>query len=545
MKPDLYEHLHANLRYSTQALPVNVLLDTLLRPNLDSGSNDRTCIEWRYEPKRAVTHVVLGDANRAGGQWAEEPTSGDWDARALSYAEMLSLPEYTFEKHHQIRFGRTLPPFERPSRRLVADYYATYPKAVGIAGAIRNDAHVNNVTRTSGGFYIASHEIHCKSLILASGVFKNAVAPPPLLRPITGLNEDTLPLLVIGSGFSAADAIIAAPKARKIIHVFKWLPEDRPSPLRGCHKEAYPEYAGIYRQMRLATVRNNNKSARKPGQAKQANSNVAFHGRDWSATYEGLPNASITNVLPSTNSATVTFSLIDGTSTVRHVGGLAFLIGRAGSLDYLDPGLHTEVLAAADQTVSVPEGSSFGHVISGRTFRARTQENLQVAKGVFVAGSLTGDSLVRYAFGGCVQIAGILINNVCRHSNEVNESQDTHTTVSAASHNIDAAAIPRSRSVSSINSSSSTSTEDTQGTRTTQSTPNNETSNETSGDENGSVNGIELRRHDGGAKPTKRYGSKLDEAQIDHRYYAHPPDSTALCHMNDVNDGNNIDAGNP
>ena len=538
-----------------------MLLDTLLRPNLDTGLSDRTCVEWRYEPENVVSHLVLGDASRAGGQWAEEPTSGDWDARALSYAEMLSLPEYTFDKHHQIRTGHSLPPFERPTRRLVADYYAAYPKAVGIADAIRNDTHVKGVSRTLSGFYVGSHQIHCKRLVLASGIFKDSVPPPPLLRPIRHLNEDTLPLLVIGSGFSAADAIIAARKSRNIIHIFKWMPEDRPSPLRGCHKQAYPEYASVYRQMRLAAIRNGEVPGSKPGQTKQSKSGGVPRGRDWIVTYEGLPNANITDVKLLSNSATVKLSLADGTPIARQVGGLAYLVGRAGSLDYLEPGLHAEILAAADQSASVPGGSNFGHVISGRTFRAKAQENLQVVPGVFVAGSLTGDSLVRYAFGGCVQIAGILMSNGNRHSAANDGSQDAHGPFSATNHNIAAAATAAatnaggieevfdgkgragnpasfslSRTASSSNSSSSINTQDTQGTCTTHSTPNNETSNEPSGDENGSVNAIYLRPNGFEMKLKKRKSGRTYTFQNEHEYYSHPPDSTMLYYTNKDDD---------
>lgn len=431
LTPDLYEHLHTNLRYSTQALPVNVLLDTLLRPNLDTGLNDRTCIEWRYESENAVSHVVLGDASQAGGQWAEEPTSGDWNARALSYAEMLSLPGYTFDKHHQIRTGKPLTPFERPTRAVVADYYATYPKAVGIANAIRNDVHVDGVSRTTTGFFIRSHGIHCKNLVLASGVFKNSMVPPPPLRPKETLHNSNLPLLVVGSGFSAADAIIAAPISRKIIHIFKWSPEDRPSPLRGCHRQAYPEYAGVYRQMKFAAERGGQLSASKSSsfRTKQPKVEAGCLGRDWTAFYEGLPNSRITDVEVLTNSATVKIQLASGESIQRNFGDIAYLIGRTGSLDYLEPSLRTEVLALADRSATMSDSSEPNHVIFSRSFRCKAQEDLQIVPGVFIAGSLTGDSLVRYAFGGCVQVAGTLMMMMNANSHQ-SRNQNVHGIVS-------------------------------------------------------------------------------------------------------------------
>ena len=542
MTPDLYEHLHTNIRYSTQALPVNVLLDTLLRPNLDTGLNDRTCIEWRYEPENAVSHLVLGDASHAGGQWAEEPTSGDWNARALSYTEMLSLPGYTFDKHYQIRTGKPLPPFERPTRGLVADYYATYPKAIGIADAIRNDAHVNGVSRTSKGFYIRSHGVHCKNLVLASGVFKNSIVPPPLLRSKQTLDNDDLPLMVVGSGFSAADAIIAAPISRKIIHIFKWSPEDRPSPLRGCHRQAYPEYAGVYRQMKHAAERNGQPLASNFSSArmKQPKTEVGCRGRNWIASYEGLPNAKITDVSFSTNNATVEISSTNGKSIERQVGGLAYLVGRTGSLNYLDPELQTEVLALADRSTPMPSSIEFNHIVTGRSFRSKAQEDLQIVPGVFVAGSLTGDSLVRYAFGGCVQVAGTLMMNATpQGGNQDVRGAAFATTTAGSTAGANHADNPGNRNFeaekpanngskgadiilassldnissrnSSCNSSSNSSihSQETQASQTTQSSPCNEMSNEMS------VVDQQQQDHDGDRKTSTRIKSAVSKKSED------------------------------
>jgi hypothetical protein len=101
-------------------------------------------------------------------------------------------------------------------------------------------------------------------------------------------------------------------------------------------------------------------------------------------------------------SAVVTFQLPDKSTIERTVRGLVYATGRRGSLAYLDKPLLSEVLGCPDGTEPSP-------IISGKTLRAKAWEDLEVAEDVFIIGSLTGDSLIRFAYGSCVQTAGRLI----------------------------------------------------------------------------------------------------------------------------------------
>lgn len=255
--PSLTEHFAASrLSYSTQALPVNVLLDTLVRPSADVEEGECvTNLRWRYEPDNAVPHLVFGNAPQPGGQWTNDPVARNWNIQTLSYATMLSLPGYSYAEHYRKVTGKDLQAFSRPTRREFADYLRAYPQAVHIDHVFHSSENLTGIVRTENGFYIRSHRIHCKNLVLASGIFSDALPPPPLLQPLVPLQRNPqVPLLVIGSGFSAADAIISTSPEQKIIHMFRWDSESRPSPLRGCHQQAYPEYAGIYRIMKCAAL---------------------------------------------------------------------------------------------------------------------------------------------------------------------------------------------------------------------------------------------------------------------------------------------------
>lgn len=388
--------------YSTQALPVNVLLDTLIRPlgETDDHSSE-SCIIWKSDPKQSRSHVVLGNTARAGGQWVDNPVKASLEIGTLSYAGMLSLPGYSFLEHYWARTGKKCPPFLRPSRRLVADYFATYPSQVGIDDALYCGQTVGGVSRTPMGFHIASHNISCKHLVLASGTFGELVPARPLLQPLLSLPTNLPspePLLVIGSGFSAADMIISAPPSQKLIHIFKWAPDSTPSPLRACHQQAYPEYAGVYKQMKLAAL---TAGMSKDPRSKGRRPSSFDVSRDWSSVYEGLPNTVVDDVKIEGKTAMVTLRANDGSTFQRRISGLAYLVGRRGSLDYLEADLRKEVW---------PE-SNPGDLLTGTSLREKANESLEVAENVYIVGSLTGDSLVRFACGSCVWVAGRILNS--------------------------------------------------------------------------------------------------------------------------------------
>ena len=359
-------------------------------------------MEWRLEAGKQVQHVVLGNTVQVGGQWADNPVSASWDIGALSYASMLSLPGYSFIEHHKASRGTPVPKFHRPTRREVADYLAAYPKEVGIQDSVYTGVEVGDVRRVNAGFHIGSHNVTCKHLVLASGIFSKLIPPRPPLRPLHALpisnNSSEAPLLVVGSGFTAADVIISTPADRKIIHIFKWDPENRPSPLRACHPRAYPEYASIYRRMKLAAKQTLGPSS-VSSPLRRKSSNPFFPKRDWDSVYEGLPNTYIKEVAVSSDTALLSLERRDGTVLHREISSMEYVIGRRGSLSFLENSLAHEVLGTSVETM---EPSS---AISGSTLRSRVEKDLELAPGLFAIGSLTGDSLIRFAYGGCVYAA--------------------------------------------------------------------------------------------------------------------------------------------
>jgi hypothetical protein len=317
---------------------------------------------------------------------------------------MLSLPQYGFEEYYQDTYAEPMPFYLRPSRRQVAGYLAAYPSRVGIDSAIYSGIEVSGGSRSPGGFHFASHRISCKHLVLATGIFSQLIPARPLLQPLLKLQPDAEttsnhPILVVGSGFSAADIVISTPADQKIIHIFKWDPEKTPSPLRACHQQAYPEYAGVYRRMKLAALasRTSRDLRSKPTRRKSSAFDLS---RDWQTYYEGMPNTEITQVEITDSGAVVTLRDDVGDEFERPISRLAYVVGRRGSLAYLDSDILQE-LGVSSQNAKL---------LSSQSLRARVSESVEVSTDIFAVGSLTGDSLIRFAYGSCASTAGMIMS---------------------------------------------------------------------------------------------------------------------------------------
>lgn len=317
---------------------------------------------------------------------------------------MLSLPGSSFEEYYRGVHGEGAPFYLRPTRRDVAGYLARYTEMVGISDAIFPNETASGISRHGDGFRVASHGLVCKHLVLASGTFTSLVPPRPLLRPLMELRPPTPaaskePLLVVGSGFSAADVILSAPRDQKIVHIYKWAPGTNPSPLRACHQDSYPEYAGVYRKMKLAALASKTTKLKGSRPSNQRHPSQLDLARDWDTSYEGLPNTAIVDVDSHGDYATVTLQTGDKPPIQRRVGSFAYVVGRRGSLDYLDQLLRKEVCPDSDQWNNV----------TGATLREKVSEDLEATPGVFITGSLTGDSLIRFGYGACAYAAGRIL----------------------------------------------------------------------------------------------------------------------------------------
>ncbi|ORY77775.1 hypothetical protein BCR37DRAFT_394862 [Protomyces lactucae-debilis] len=425
----LVEHFEAAGYYSQDAWPANVLLDALLWPNASLGAGDvPSTLSFEYNAAYARDHIVLGSAIEAGGQWAEDAThgqeapfgyggnSGD-TARTLSYAEQLSLPGYSFAQWHLETQGCAFPAYERPRRPLVSAYYAAYPHFVGLCSAIYNGTRITAVERlpedTSKRIRYrvqgidgrgVAFEVTCRHVVLACGLYSSLIEPPALLSPYTrwpspvdsesSEDETSLqrgPLLVIGSGFSAADAVIENMERRPIIHVYKWDTATYTSPLKHCHRSSYPEYANIYKRMKLG--------------AKQ--SSGAFPG---DKQYQAFADVAIIDVHDTAfdgkharQRLQVTVRHRDGTESCVAVSEMVVLTGRRTSLEFLGP--------KALQQLDIHEKDGWMEKVGLRAHIRPQGAALVVLEDMLCIGSITGDSLIKFSYGAVVGAAMRIISD--------------------------------------------------------------------------------------------------------------------------------------
>lgn len=118
--------------------------------------------------------------------------------------------------------------------------------------------------------------------------------------------------------------------------------------------------------------------------------------RDWEQTYQGFPNAQVIAVAGDGK-----IKLLTGDEEVveKEITELKYCVGRRGSLGYLSTDLRKEV------------GALDVAWVSADTLRRRVETGVEVVPGVFVIGSLTGDSLVRYVAGACTYAAGRIMKD--------------------------------------------------------------------------------------------------------------------------------------
>lgn len=247
--------------YSVNTNPVALLIDTLIasdESNFASLSTKESRIYWDHnslQNSQKIKHVVFGSSPSPGGQWSSKSMSlpGNTDYtnccgieaskskpseshdlakassnsvkpstssnpsntlkkknirntqtsqnnqndQSLSYAEMLSLPGYSFTEYYS-NFHRNshLEDYSRPKRERIAEYYTEYPKKLNLSDSFCSGTIVTSIdsvaqqqpvlhdqlsNQTNPRFsikyiYLHSpfehHTIESSFVVLASGVFE-------------------------------------------------------------------------------------------------------------------------------------------------------------------------------------------------------------------------------------------------------------------------------------------------------------------------------------------------------------------------------------
>ncbi|KAM9365276.1 oxidative stress induced growth inhibitor 1 [Pholidichthys leucotaenia] len=284
--------LEQDLEYLCEGLegrssnPVAVLFDSLLLPDSDFGLDRTSPLEWRYEPERAIPHLVLGKG----------PPGGAWHAMegsmlTLSLANWMELPglklkDWMREKRRNVRNDRATP-------AEIASYYEHYVSKMSLEQYFACRTIVTSVTRQPGnqdgsppcwkvtGLKQRKEEelgdgstvpeevpfsLLAQNVVLATGTHDiparlgvNGESLPFVSHSFWELeaaisrgelDQASDPVLVVGAGLTAADAILAAHHLNTpVYHVFRRSVSDPNLIFNQLPKLLYPEYHKVHQMM--------------------------------------------------------------------------------------------------------------------------------------------------------------------------------------------------------------------------------------------------------------------------------------------------------
>lgn len=226
--------------------PVANLIDHLLHPQADSGRQRVALLDLRDHTAQAIPHRVMGRTT-AGGSWHHMPHQ----MTTLSPASWMDLPGWSLFEWGRSQ-GRWIDPGARIDRGQVARYFADYVPRMGLDSAFEQGT-VTQAAPAEGGWQVTvkgpqgqASQWQAGALVLAPGMYDR---PNRLEIPgesLAWVNHRSLsdrdgPLLVVGAGLSAADAVLAALDAgRTVHHLFRQSPDT--TPMARLDRALYTDY---------------------------------------------------------------------------------------------------------------------------------------------------------------------------------------------------------------------------------------------------------------------------------------------------------------
>lgn len=409
--------LEQDLEYLSEGLegrssnPVAVLFDSLLLPDSDFGADYPSPLAWRYEPECAVPHMVLGKG----------PPGGAWHAMegsmlTLSLASWMELPglklkDWLREKRRSVRNDRATP-------AEIASYYQHYVSLMGLEEHFACGTTVTSLERVSGGAEPGVWRVrglrreaglsrgaelpfclYAQSVVLATGTHD---VPARLSVPgedlpfvchafweletaiSTGrLSQSSEPLLVVGAGLTAADAVLAAHHLNAPVrHAFRRSVTDPALIFNQLPKVLYPEYHKVHQMM-----------------SQQQETAVGSGPRDGeSGSYPGYVSFPQHRVVAFRSDRKCVLEGPGGQRTVLPVSMALVLIGSHPNLSFLPQN-------------GQPLGRDKGDPISCRRNPLLVDpytHECEQAPGLYAMGPLVGENFVRFLKGGALAIAAHL-----------------------------------------------------------------------------------------------------------------------------------------
>ncbi|XP_029647873.1 oxidative stress-induced growth inhibitor 2-like isoform X1 [Octopus sinensis] len=288
--------------------PVAVLFDHMLHPDADHGALNPSLLTWVYDRQHEIPHLVLGKWS-PGGSWQQM----DGNLQTISISNWMELPSLPLQKWLNKKKTSVSEKNRKDNRATVADvrnYYCDFLKEKNIYKNFRNGYLVSSVqkvldtcegidcesgeampccqnvkadhkflwevrghkvdTKRRDGQEPFPHEDFCfqsNSVVLATGTtdLPNRLGTtgenlPYVVHSLKAFEQmitkkeiasDSDPVVVVGAGLSAADAILMALENDiSVAHVFRVSPNDSSLVFKKLPLSMYPEYHRVYSLMK-------------------------------------------------------------------------------------------------------------------------------------------------------------------------------------------------------------------------------------------------------------------------------------------------------
>lgn len=392
--------------------PVALLFDALLRPDTDFGGNMESVLTWKHQKERAIPHMVLG-RNLPGGAWH----SIEGSMVTLSQGQWMGLPDLQVKEW--IRRKRRGLRNSRATAGDIAHYYRDYVTKKDLGRNFVSGAVVTAVewgTPESGGsggrepsplFQVSGFvttedrsrrpfSLCARNVVLATGTSDSPArlgipgeALPFVHYELAALEAAVRagavtpasdPVLIVGAGLSAADAVLSARHCNiPVIHTFRRPVDDPGLVFNQLPKMLYPEYHKVHQMMREQSI-----LSRSP-----------YGG------YLSLPEH---RLLLFKADRQAVFRDRDGLQKVFGVALVLVLIGSHPDLSFL-PGAGADLAMDPDQPLSAKRNPID---VDPFTYQSTRQE------GLYAVGPLAGDNFVRFVQGGALAVASSLLRKEAR-----------------------------------------------------------------------------------------------------------------------------------
>ncbi|XP_038601183.1 oxidative stress-induced growth inhibitor 2 isoform X2 [Tachyglossus aculeatus] len=406
--------------------PVAILLDTLLHPDADFGYEYPSILHWKLEQHHYIHHLVLGKGP-PGGAW----NTMEGSMLTISFGDWMELPGLSFKewaanKRRNLKSDRVMP-------EEIACYYKHYVKVMGLQKNFRDNTYVTSISRLyrnqedsesedqenedlspqqlpieKSTFIKRNWEIRgyqkgadgshipfclfAENVALATGTLDSPTQlqvegedSPFVFHSVaefgTAISKGKFqgsvdPVVIVGSGLSAADAVLCAYNSNiPVIHVFRRQVTDPGLIFQQLPKKLYPEYHKVYHMMCTQTY------AVEPS---------------LSSAYISFPEH---QVLSFKADMRCVLQSAAGLKKSFKFSAAAVMIGSHPSLFFLkEQGYHLG--HNSDQPITCKSNPV---EIDPYTYECTKEGNL------FALGPLVGDNFVRFVKGGALAIARCLV----------------------------------------------------------------------------------------------------------------------------------------